>query len=66
MARLLIAVLILVLGAVVLSPVISLLGLDPLPGDFHIVWNNLQMTVPVVYSLCASLVLALFYLAMKR
>ena len=57
---------ILLLGAAVLAPVISLIGLDPIPGDFTIHQGNFQMLVPVTYSLCASLGLGLFYYFMKR
>jgi hypothetical protein len=66
MVRLLIAVLILIVGAVVLAPAVALIGLDPLPGDFTVTWNDMHIAVPAIYSLCASLALALFYLAMKR
>jgi len=62
----LIIVTILLVGAAVLAPVISLLGLDPAPGDFIIRQGNFHMAVPVTYSLCASLSLGLFYYFMKR
>jgi Protein of unknown function (DUF2905) len=57
---------ILILGAVVLAPAISYIGLDPLPGDFTINHDNLHFAVPVTYSLCASLGLGLLYYLMKR
>ena len=66
MARLVVVLAILILGAAVLAPAIGFLELDPLPGDFSFTWNNMQINVPVIYSLCASLGLALFYLLMKR
>ena len=66
MRQFLILVTILLVGAVVLAPVISLLGLDPVPGDFTIHQGNFQMLVPVTYSLCASLSLGLLYYFMKR
>jgi len=66
MRQFLILVTILLVGAVVLAPVISLLGLDPVPGDFTIHQGNFQMLVPVTYSLCASLGLGLLYYFMKR
>jgi hypothetical protein len=53
-------------GAVVLIPAISALGLDPVPGDFTIQQGNFRMAVPVTYSLCASLGLGLFMYLMKR
>ena len=66
MRRLLFMLGMLVAGAVVLAPAISAIGLDPLPGDFTINTGNWHMGVPVAYSLCASLGLALFYYVMKR
>jgi hypothetical protein len=66
MRQFLIVVTILVVGAAILAPVISLLGLDQLPGDFTIHQGNFRMLVPVTYSLCASLGLGLFYYFMKR
>jgi hypothetical protein len=50
----------------VLAPAIAFLEPGPLPGDFSFTWNNVHIAVPVIYSLCASLGLALFYLVMKR
>jgi protein-S-isoprenylcysteine O-methyltransferase Ste14 len=57
---------ILLLGAVVLSPAVAALGLDPLPGDIVFRWSNMPVVIPVTYSLCASVGLALFYKIMKR
>jgi len=57
---------IVVLGAVVLVPVINLVGLDPLPGDFTIRHGDFHLAVPVTYSLCASTFLGLFYYVLKR
>ncbi len=58
--------LILVLGAAILAPVVMAFEPEPLPGDFAFVWGNSHLTVPVIWSLCASGVLALFYAVMKR
>ena len=66
MSRLLILLGILVLGAAVLAPVIAFFDPAPVAGDFAVTWNNARLNIPVVYSLCASLVLALFYWVMKR
>ena len=66
MRNLLFILVILAVGAAALAPAISFIGLDPLPGDFTIRWDNFQMLVPVTYSLCASLGLGLFYYLMKR
>jgi hypothetical protein len=57
---------IMVVGAVALAPMIAALGLDPVPGDFIIHQNNFHMTVPVTYSLCASMGLGLFMYLLKR
>jgi len=66
MRQFLILVTILLVGAAILAPVVSLLGLDQIPGDFTIRQGNFHMLVPVTYSLCASLSLGLLYYFMKR
>lgn len=65
MRRLGIGLGILLLGAMVLSPVIAVLGLDPVPGDVALGLGHSHLAVPVTYSLCASMGLALLYCAMK-
>ena len=57
---------ILVVGATILAPIIMLAEPDPLPGDFVLAWNNQHYAVPVVWSLCASGALALFYSIYRR
>ena len=57
---------ILVLGAAILAPVVMAFEPEPLPGDFTVTWNNQHLPIPVVWSLCASGVLALFYAFLKR
>ena len=57
---------VLVLGAIILSPVVAAFNPDPLPGDLHFHWGNVAVTIPVIYSLCASVGLALLYGAVKR
>jgi hypothetical protein len=66
MAKLGPVLIILVLGAIILCPVIMAFEPDPLPGDFSFTWNHHHIAVPVLWSLCASAGLALFYLFMKR
>ena len=66
MQRLFLLLLILVVGAVLLAPVIMMMDLDRLPGDYDLVWDNRHYLVPVTYSLCASAVLALLYSIVKR
>jgi uncharacterized membrane protein (DUF441 family) len=56
---------ILLLGAMVLSPVVAALGLDPVPGDFAFGLGHSHLAIPVTYSLCASMGLTLLYCAMK-
>jgi hypothetical protein len=56
----------LLLGALILSPAVAYLGLDDMPGDIHFHYANMLVTVPVAYSLCASLGLALLYYFLKR
>jgi hypothetical protein len=66
MRHLLFLLAIFVVGAALLVPAISLMGLEPVPGDFVIHQGNFRMAVPVTYSLCASLGLGLFYYFLKR
>ncbi|MEO7055012.1 MAG: DUF2905 family protein [Rhizomicrobium sp.] len=56
---------VLVLGALVLSPAIAAFGFDTLPGDIHFRWDAMTITIPVIYSLCASAGLALLYKVLK-
>jgi hypothetical protein len=62
----LIILLILVVGAVILCPIVMALELDPMPGDFVLTWHNQHYPVPVLWSLCASGLLALSYLFYRR
>lgn len=55
----------LLLGALVLSPVIAALGLDPMPGDLVFDLGRSHVALPVAYSLCASMGLTLLYYATK-
>ena len=66
MAKLGIMLIILVLGAAILSPVIMAFEPEPMPGDFSFMWSHTHIAVPVLWSLCASGALALFYAFMKR
>ncbi len=66
MARLAIMLVILVLGAVILAPLVMAFEPGPMPGDFAFAWGNTHLVVPVIWSLCASGALALFYAVMKR
>jgi hypothetical protein len=55
----------LVVGAMILSPVVAAFNFDPLPGDIQFHWGTTLVRIPVIYSLCASLDLALLYKVMK-
>ena len=66
MRQVLFLLVIVILGAAILAPVIGYIGLDPVPGDFVVHQGNMQIAVPVTYSLCASVGLALFYYFLKR
>jgi hypothetical protein len=66
MRQILLGGLILILGAAILSPVVAAIGLDPVPGDIVFRLGSTPVVIPVTYSLCASLGLALFYKIMKR
>ena len=65
MKQLIIGLGILLLGALVLSPAIAYLGLDPMPGDIVFQQGNMHIVIPVIYSLCASGGLALLYYFLK-
>jgi hypothetical protein len=64
--RLLLGLVILVLGALVLSPAVGFLNLDPMPGDIAFQHGDLHIMIPVFYSLCASAAVALLYYFLKR
>ncbi len=66
MGKLGVMLVILVLGAVILSPLVMAFEPETLPGDFVVSWGNHKYAVPVAWSLCASGALALFYSVMKR
>jgi hypothetical protein len=55
----------LVLGAIILSPAVAAFNFDALPGDLRFHWGSTVVTIPVIYSLCASTGLALLYKIMK-
>jgi hypothetical protein len=66
MKRIVPLLLIIVLGAVVLAPVIMLVGLDRMPGDYDLLLDGRHYLIPVTYSLCASVALGLLYSIVKR
>ena len=66
MRKLAILLLILLVGGAILSPIIMALELGPMPGDFLLDWNHQHYNVPVLWSLCASGLLALLYSFYRR
>lgn len=66
MRRLCMGAVLLLLGALALSPAVAALEPDRVPGDIVFHWGTTLVSIPVAYSLCASLGLALFYKIMKR
>ena len=59
-------VLIIVIGALLISQVLSFIDLDPMPWDITINRENLHIHIPVLYSLAGSVVLALFFWFWRR
>jgi hypothetical protein len=66
MRRLFLLLVIIVVGAAVLAPVIMMMELDKIPGDYDLIWEGRHYLIPVTYSLCASVGLALLYSIVKR
>ena len=64
--RLLLLLVIIVGGAVLLAPVIMMMELERMPGDYDLVWEGRHYLIPVTYSLCASVGMALLYSIVKR
>lgn len=64
--RWLIYLVILVLGTLVFSQVIAQIGLDPMPGDIAFDYGRQHINIPVLYSLGASVVLALLFWFFRR
>jgi hypothetical protein len=53
-------------GALVLSPVVAWLGIDPLPGDVSVNWDNHRLFLPFTQSVIASTTLGLLFLWAKK
>ena len=65
--RTLIPLLVIIIGgAALLAPAIMMMGLDRMPGDYDLVLEGRHYLIPVTYSLCASVALALLYSIVKR
>jgi len=57
---------IIVVGALIFSQVIALMDLDPLPGDILYDRGNVHIHIPILYSLGASVLLALLFSFFRR
>ncbi|MGA9796376.1 MAG: DUF2905 family protein [Rhizomicrobium sp.] len=57
---------IILLGAVLLSPAVAYFDFSPLPGDFHLNFGDTHLYVPLGTSLIASVALTLLFLIMRR
>lgn len=66
MRRIFLLAVILILGAAILSPMMAAFEFDRVPGDIAFRLGNTHINIPVAYSLCASLGLALLYKILKR
>jgi len=66
MSKLIPLLVIIIGGAALLTPVIMMMGLDRMPGDYDLILEGRHYLIPVTYSLCASVALALLYSVVKR
>jgi hypothetical protein len=57
---------IILLGAVVLSPVVSYFDFASLPGDIHMTLGDTHFYAPFTSSLVASVVLTLLFWVLRR
>jgi len=64
--KLILLVLILVLGAAILTPIVMAFDPDRMPGDFIFSWGKQNYLIPVIWSLCVSAALGLLYFFYRR
>jgi hypothetical protein len=57
---------IILVGALMFSQVIAMVGLDPLPGDILYDKENWHIHIPVLYSLGAVAIAGLIFWAIRR
>jgi hypothetical protein len=57
---------IVLLGALVLSPMVAMLEIDPLPGDLRFTWEHHAIFLPFTQSAIASIVLGLLFVIARR
>ena len=65
MRRLFLLLVLVLGGAALLAPVIMMMELDKMPGDYDLIWDGRHYLIPVTYSLCATIGLTLFYKFVK-
>jgi Protein of unknown function (DUF2905) len=66
MGRLLGWGLIVLIGALILSPAVAFFGFSPLPGDFHVNFGDIHIYLPLETSLIASGALTLLFFFLRR
>lgn len=66
MTRSLVWILFMLVGAVILSPGVALLGLDPLPGDITFMWGSTHVYLPLATSFIVSVSLTLLFFLFRR
>jgi DUF2905 family protein len=57
---------IILLGALILSPAVAYFDFAPLPGDIHVNYDNMHFYLPFTSSLIASVVLSLLFWLLRR
>ena len=57
---------IVLLGALVLSPMVAMLEINPLPGDLRFTWQDHAIFLPFTQSAIASVVLGLLFIVARR
>ncbi len=57
---------IVVIGVLLFSQAIAMIGLDPLPGDIAFMWGNTPIDIPVLYSLGAVAIVGLLIWFFRR
>jgi hypothetical protein len=62
----LIFLIIVVAGALVLCPAVAYLGIEPLPGDISLNWDNHRLFLPFTQSVIASVSLGLLFLWARK
>jgi hypothetical protein len=54
------------IGAFILSPAVAMIGLDPLPGDFHLTLGNTHLYLPLATSFIVCVCLTLLFFLYRR